>query len=88
MIDSIVIAMGVSGVALANAAKAKLVGLLSARLAAEGVDVGEVTIAGIVKARARKAPASRCSKAPTSPRRSGRCTRRAVRLGRGWGEED
>lgn len=56
MIDSIVIAMGVSGVALANAAKAKLVGLLSARLAAEGVYVGEVTIAGIVKGTGPESP--------------------------------
>jgi len=56
MIDTIVIAMGVSGVALANAAKAKLVGLLSARLAAEGVYVGEVTIAGVVKGTGSESP--------------------------------
>jgi NAD(P)-dependent dehydrogenase (short-subunit alcohol dehydrogenase family) len=56
MIDNIVIGMGVTGVALANAAKAKLVGLLSARLAAEGVYVGEVTIAGIVRGTGPESP--------------------------------
>jgi NAD(P)-dependent dehydrogenase (short-subunit alcohol dehydrogenase family) len=49
MIDGFAIAMGEVGVALGNAAKAKLVGLLSARLKGEGVYVGEVTIAGVVK---------------------------------------
>jgi len=56
MIDNVVIAMGVTGVALANAAKAKLVGLLSARLQAEGIYVGEVTIAGVVKGTGPEAP--------------------------------
>ena len=37
------------GVALANAAKHKLVGLLSARLKDDSVYVGEVMIAGAVK---------------------------------------
>ena len=37
------------GVALANAAKYKLVGLLAARLKDEGVYVGEATVAGMVK---------------------------------------
>jgi NADP-dependent 3-hydroxy acid dehydrogenase YdfG len=37
------------GLALANAAKHKLAGLLAARLREEGVFVGEVTIAGVVK---------------------------------------
>jgi NAD(P)-dependent dehydrogenase (short-subunit alcohol dehydrogenase family) len=49
MIDSITLTLGEAGVALGNAAKAKLVGLLSARLKTEGVYVGEVTIAGLVK---------------------------------------
>ena len=37
------------GLALANAAKHKLVGLLSAKLAADGIYVGEVMIAGSIK---------------------------------------
>jgi len=37
------------GVALANAAKCKLVGLLSQALSDDGIYVGEVTVAGIVK---------------------------------------
>jgi hypothetical protein len=36
-------------VALANAAKHKLVGLLAQRLKGEGVYVGEVVVAGVVK---------------------------------------
>jgi NADP-dependent 3-hydroxy acid dehydrogenase YdfG len=47
--DQAAVSTGATGVALANAAKHKLVGLLSARLAQEGVYVGEVTIAGAVK---------------------------------------
>jgi NADP-dependent 3-hydroxy acid dehydrogenase YdfG len=47
--DQVAVSMKTMGVALANAAKRKLVGLLAARLAAEGVYVGEVTIAGAVK---------------------------------------
>lgn len=38
-----------AGLAIANAAKAKLVGLLSVALKPEGVFVGEVTVAGLVK---------------------------------------
>ena len=49
MIDQWVIGTGAAGVALANAAKTKLTGLLAARLKAEGVFVGEVMIAGAVK---------------------------------------
>jgi hypothetical protein len=37
------------GVALANAAKFKLVGLLSQALRDDGIYVGEVTVAGLVK---------------------------------------
>ena len=47
--DQAAIALGASGVALANAAKHKLVGLLATRLAGEGVYVGEVMIAGMVQ---------------------------------------
>ncbi|HEY3800115.1 MAG TPA: SDR family NAD(P)-dependent oxidoreductase [Caulobacteraceae bacterium] len=49
MIDAIAIALNETGVPLGNAAKAKLVGLLAVRLKSEGVYVGEVTIAGVVK---------------------------------------
>lgn len=49
MIDGLAIALGEVGVPLGNAAKAKLVGLLSARLKNDNVFVGEVTIAGVVK---------------------------------------
>ena len=49
MMDSFAVSMNAMGVALANAAKAKLVGLLSARLKADGIYVGEVTIAGAIK---------------------------------------
>jgi NAD(P)-dependent dehydrogenase (short-subunit alcohol dehydrogenase family) len=48
-IDELVIGMKVMGVALANAAKHKLVGMLSQRLKADGVYVGEVMVAGMVK---------------------------------------
>ncbi|HEY1710722.1 MAG TPA: SDR family NAD(P)-dependent oxidoreductase [Rhizomicrobium sp.] len=48
-VDASAIAMNSTGVALANAAKAKLVGLLSERLKQDGVYVGEVTVAGMVK---------------------------------------
>ena len=41
--------MKVMGLALANAAKHKLVGLLAHRLKADGVYVGEVMVAGIIK---------------------------------------
>jgi NAD(P)-dependent dehydrogenase (short-subunit alcohol dehydrogenase family) len=47
--DELAIALKTEGVALANAAKHKLVGLLSRRLKAEGVYVGEVMVAGGVK---------------------------------------
>lgn len=47
--DSAAVSMNSMGVALANAAKHKLVGLLSQRLKAEGVYVGEVMIAGSVQ---------------------------------------
>ena len=48
-LDILAIALKAEGVGLANAAKAKLVGLLAARLKNEGVFVGEVTIAGVVR---------------------------------------
>ncbi|HXU98897.1 MAG TPA: SDR family NAD(P)-dependent oxidoreductase [Caulobacteraceae bacterium] len=49
MMDAFAIRLSAMGVALANAAKAKLVGLLSERLKADGVYVGEVTVAGAIK---------------------------------------
>ncbi|MBV8681733.1 MAG: SDR family NAD(P)-dependent oxidoreductase [Caulobacteraceae bacterium] len=57
MIDAFAISLGEVGVPLANAAKAKLVGLLSTRLKNDGVYVGEVTIAGVVKGTAPDNPA-------------------------------
>ena len=49
MMDALAISLKSVGVALANAAKHKLVGLLSAALKDEGVYVGEVMVAGVVK---------------------------------------
>jgi NADP-dependent 3-hydroxy acid dehydrogenase YdfG len=48
-IDAYATASKAVGLALANAAKHKLVGLLSQRLKADGVFVGEVMVAGAVK---------------------------------------
>jgi NAD(P)-dependent dehydrogenase (short-subunit alcohol dehydrogenase family) len=48
-IDQLAVNLKNMGLALGNAAKRKLVGLLAAQLKAEGVYVGEVTIAGAVK---------------------------------------
>jgi NAD(P)-dependent dehydrogenase (short-subunit alcohol dehydrogenase family) len=56
MIDGFAIMQKAEGVALGNAAKAKLVGLLAARLKDEGVHVGEVTIAGVVRGTGPEAP--------------------------------
>ncbi|THD70237.1 SDR family NAD(P)-dependent oxidoreductase [Phenylobacterium sp.] len=56
MIDAVALALGEVGVPLGNAAKAKLVGLLSARLRSEGVYVGEVTIAGVVRGTGPESP--------------------------------
>jgi len=47
--DSYVVSHKTMGIALANAAKSKLVGLLAERLKSEGVYVGEVTIASTIK---------------------------------------
>jgi NADP-dependent 3-hydroxy acid dehydrogenase YdfG len=47
--DALAVSLKTMGVAIGNAAKHKLVGLLSARLEDDGVYVGEVMIAGIVK---------------------------------------
>jgi short-subunit dehydrogenase len=47
--DDLAASMKAMGLALANASKHKLVGLLSARLKGEGVYVGEVMVAGTVK---------------------------------------
>ena len=56
MIDALAISLNEVGVPLGNAAKAKLVGLLAARLKDEGVYVGEVTIAGVVKGTGPESP--------------------------------
>ncbi|HZC15189.1 MAG TPA: SDR family NAD(P)-dependent oxidoreductase [Caulobacteraceae bacterium] len=47
-VDAMAIGLKAMGVALANAAKHKLVGLLSEQLKADGVYVGEVMVAGVV----------------------------------------
>jgi NAD(P)-dependent dehydrogenase (short-subunit alcohol dehydrogenase family) len=47
--DALAIQLKSMGTALANAAKHKLVGLLAERLRADGVYVGEVTVAGAIK---------------------------------------
>jgi hypothetical protein len=47
--DEMAVQYGAMGLALANAARQKLAGMLSARLKADGVYVGEVTVAGTVK---------------------------------------
>jgi NAD(P)-dependent dehydrogenase (short-subunit alcohol dehydrogenase family) len=47
--DGFAALLGIDGVALENAAKSKLVGILAERLREFGVYVGEVTIAGSVK---------------------------------------
>ncbi len=48
-IDEYAVSAKAMGLALANAAKHKLVGLLAARLSADGIYVGEVNVAGSVK---------------------------------------
>lgn len=48
-IDALAVQWGAQGLAVANAAKAKLVRLLSERLKGDGVYVGEVTVTGLVK---------------------------------------
>jgi NAD(P)-dependent dehydrogenase (short-subunit alcohol dehydrogenase family) len=66
-IDELATNMKVMGLALANAAKHKLVGLLVQRLKGEGVYVGEVMVAGIIKGtawdRGNGIPASRVAEA-------------------------
>jgi NAD(P)-dependent dehydrogenase (short-subunit alcohol dehydrogenase family) len=47
--DGLAVSTGAMGLALGNAAKHKLVGLLSERLKSKGVFVGEVVVAGTVK---------------------------------------
>jgi len=48
-VDAYAAGSGFMGLALANAAKHKLVGLLSQRLKADGIYVGEVMVAGMIK---------------------------------------
>lgn len=47
--DAYAVSLGSMGVALANTAKDKLVGLLAQRLKADGIYVGQVMIAGTIK---------------------------------------
>ena len=47
--DAYAVSMKSMGVALANAAKNKLVGLLAERLKGDGIYVGQVMIAGTIK---------------------------------------
>lgn len=49
MMDAFAVRSGAVALALGNAAKRKLTGLLAARLKSDGVHVGEVTIAGAVR---------------------------------------
>jgi NAD(P)-dependent dehydrogenase (short-subunit alcohol dehydrogenase family) len=48
-VDAVGVQWGAMGLSMANAAKDKLVGLLSAKLKSEGVYVGQVTVMGVVK---------------------------------------
>jgi hypothetical protein len=48
-VDERAVAFGAMGLALANAAKRKLVGLLARKLEPQGVFVGEVMVLGSVK---------------------------------------
>ena len=48
-VDATAVQWNAMGVAIANAAKHKLVGLLSERLRADGITVGEVIVMGVVK---------------------------------------
>lgn len=48
-IDALAVQWGSMGLAIANAAKHKLMGLLTERLRADGITVGEVVVLGLVK---------------------------------------
>lgn len=48
-VDAVGVQYGAMGLSMANAAKDKLVGLLSKKLEADGVYVGQVTVLGMVK---------------------------------------
>jgi short-subunit dehydrogenase len=48
-IDQVAVSLGYAGLALANTAKHRLVGLLSETLKADGIYVGEVVVAGQIK---------------------------------------
>jgi NAD(P)-dependent dehydrogenase (short-subunit alcohol dehydrogenase family) len=63
--DAYAVGMKSMGVALANAAKHKLVGLLSHRLKNDGVYVGEVMVAGVIKGTRFDSGASDTIKAST-----------------------
>ncbi len=55
-VDAFAVAHQAAGVALGNAAKAKLAGLLAARLKEESIFVGEVTVAGVIKGTGSESP--------------------------------
>ncbi len=63
--DAYAVGMKAMGLALANAAKHKLVGLLAQRLKDDGVYVGEVMIAGVIKGTRFDSGASDAIKAST-----------------------
>ena len=48
-VDAMAVHWGAMGLAIANSAKHKLVGLLTEKLRAEGITVGEVVVLGLVK---------------------------------------
>jgi short-subunit dehydrogenase len=48
-VDAMLVQYGLMGLGVANAAKHKLVGLLAAKLKADGIYVGEIMVAGTVK---------------------------------------
>jgi NAD(P)-dependent dehydrogenase (short-subunit alcohol dehydrogenase family) len=63
--DAYAVGMKAMGLALANAAKHKLVGLLAQRLKDDGVYIGEVMIAGVIKGTRFDSGASDAIKAST-----------------------
>jgi NADP-dependent 3-hydroxy acid dehydrogenase YdfG len=64
-IDAYAVGMKTMGIALANAAKHKLVGLLAQRLKDDGIFVGEVMVAGTIKGTRFDSGASDTIKAST-----------------------
>jgi hypothetical protein len=71
--DSLAVQWNSMGLAIANAAKHKLVGLLSEKLRADDIIVGEVVVLGVVKG-ARGTRAARRLTQPRLPTSSGTST--------------